>query len=318
MRREFREVLFVLVLGLPIALAVAGLAGYGFARRILAPLGAMAKRAEQITAERLHERLPVENPQDELGHLARVFNETLTRLEISFEQLRRFTADASHELRTPLTAIRSVGEVGLQSARSIADYREVIGSMLEETNRLTRMVESLLTLSRADAGTVQLQRVPLSLFAIAREAAGLLEVLAEEKRQKLMVEGEASLMVNGDRMFLRQAVLNLIDNAIKYSPAGGNISVRVRCEGDRCVLEVADDGPGVPAEHSGLVFNRFYRVDRARSRDAGGAGLGLAITRWAVEAHGGTIAVESSSEDVGATFRVLLPLAGGEKFVGVS
>jgi len=311
LRRQFREVLSVLILGLPIALALAGLAGYGFARRILAPLGAMAKRAEQITAERLHERLPIENPQDELGHLARVFNETLTRLEISFDQLRRFTADASHELRTPLTAIRSVGEVGLQNAGSIADYREVIGSMLEEANRLTRMVESLLALSRADAGTVQLQCGPLSLLAVAGEAAGLLEVLAEEKRQKLTVEGEASLTVNGDRVFLRQAALNLIDNAIKYSPVGGNIWVRVGREGDRAVLEVADDGPGVPLEHRAQVFNRFYRVDKARSREAGGAGLGLAITRWAVEAHGGTIAVESPGEEPGATFRVVLPLADG-------
>jgi heavy metal sensor kinase len=318
LRRQFREVLFVLILGLPIALALAGLAGYGFARRILAPLGAMARRAEQITAERLHERLPVENPQDELGHLARVFNETLTRLEVSFEQLRRFTADASHELRTPLTAIRSVGEVGLHSGGSIADYREVIGSMLEETNRLTRMVESLLTLSRADAGTVQLQRVRLSMLAVAREAAGLLEVLAEEKRQKLTVEGESSLMVNGDRVFLRQAVLNLIDNAIKYSPAGGKIAVRVIREGDRVVFEVADEGPGVPPEHRGQVFNRFYRVDKARSREAGGAGLGLAITRWAVEAHGGTIAVDSSNEERGATFRVVLPLADPEKFAAAS
>src|SRR5438876_4414665 len=170
----------------------------------------MSERARSINAERLNDRLPVDNPDDELGRLATVFNDTLTRLENSFEQLRRFTADASHELRTPLTAIRSVGEVGLQSGGSVADYREVIGSMLEETNRLTRMVESLLTLSRADAGTVQLQLLPISVLAVVREAAGLLEVLAEEKRQKLTVEGEASLTVNGDRVFLRQAALNLI------------------------------------------------------------------------------------------------------------
>ena len=316
--REFREVLSVLMLGLPIALALGGLAGYGFARRILAPIGTMANRAEQITAERLNERLPIENPQDELGHLARVFNETLTRLETSFEQLRRFTSDASHELRTPLTAIRSVGEVGLQRGGTTADYREVIGSMLEEVNRLTRMVESLLTLSRADAGTVQLQRAPISLLAVARDAAGLLDVLADEKRQRLSVEGDASLAVNGDRMFLRQAALNLIDNAIKYSPAGANISVRVRRHADQAVFEVADDGPGIAAEHRSHIFDRFYRVDKARSRETGGAGLGLAITRWAVEAHGGTIAVDSSNGDQGATFRIVLPLASSEKIAAAS
>lgn len=315
LERQFREVLVAFILGLPVALALAGLAGYAFARRILAPLGAMANRADKITAERLHERLPVENPEDELGHLARVFNNTLARLEGSFEQLRRFTADASHELRTPLTAIRSVGEVGLQKDGSIAEYREVIGSMLEEANRLTRMVESLLTLSRADAGTVELRHTPLSVLDVARDAAGLLEVLAEEKRQRLSVQGDESVAVSGDRLFLRQATMNLIDNAIKYSPVGGNISVRVRREGDRAVLEVADDGPGVPVEHRGLVFDRFYRVDKARSREDGGAGLGLAITRWAVEAHGGTIAIQSPDDRQGATFRVLLPLAEGKPAV---
>ncbi len=150
--RSFREMLSVMLLGVPMALAVAGLGGYALARRALKPLDTMARRAEQITADRLDDRLPVDNPDDELGYLARVFNGALTRLEASFEQLRRFTADASHELRTPLTAIRSVGEVGLQKQGEVSDYVDIIGSMLEEVSRLTRLVESLLTISRADAG----------------------------------------------------------------------------------------------------------------------------------------------------------------------
>lgn len=307
LQRQFRDVVSVLALGLPVVLALAGLVGYGFARRVLAPLGAMATRAEQITAERLNDRLPVENPNDELGHLARVFNDTLARLEYSFEQLRRFTADASHELRTPLTAIRSVGEVGLQRGGSAADYREVIGSMLEETNRLTRMVESLLTLSRADAGIVQLEHLPLPLLDLARDAAGFLEVLAEEKKQHLTVEGDRSVTLNGDRLFLRQAAINLIDNAIKYSPVGGEISIRVGRDGDQAVIEVTDQGPGIPPEHVDKVFDRFYRIDKARSREEGGTGLGLAITRWAVEAHGGTISV-STNQGKGAAFILRFPL----------
>jgi heavy metal sensor kinase len=307
--REFREMASVLLLGLPIALAVAGFVGYGLARRALAPLDSMACRAEQITAERLSERLPVENPQDELGHLARVFNDTLARLERSFEQLRRFTADASHELRTPLTAIRTVGEVGLQKDGDAAHYRDTIGSMLEEVNALTRLVDDLLTISRADAGHIQLRPTNISILDLARESAALLEVLAEEKGQHLSVEGDRGSVAYGDRLILRQALVNLIDNAVKHSPVGGRISIRVEPNGgNEAVLEVEDSGPGIEPAHQSKVFDRFYRIDKARSRDAGGAGLGLSIAKWAVEANGGRIELESE-QDRGCTFRIRLPLA---------
>ena len=306
--REFRELLSVMLLGFPVALALAGLGGYALARRALAPIDGMALRAEQISADRLNERLPVENPEDELGHLARAFNGTLSRLEESFEQLRRFTADASHELRTPLTAIRSVGEVGLQQPGGASYYRDIIGSMLEEVNRLTRLVESLLTISRADSGHVQLQRANLSLLDLARESAGLLEVLAEEKREQLVVEGDARVVVAGDRLILRQALLNLIDNAIKYSPEGEKVLVRVAKNDGDATLEVIDRGSGIPAEHHAKLFERFYRVDKARSREAGGAGLGLSIAQWAVQVHGGTIQL-FSQDGGGCTFRIVLPAA---------
>jgi heavy metal sensor kinase len=303
---DIREAAWAVLAAVPLVLIVAGFVAFGFVRRFLAPLGAMAARAEQITAERLNERLPVENPDDELGHLARVFNDTLARLEFSFERLRRFTADASHELRTPLTAIRSVGEVGLQSEGDVRHYRDIIGSMLEETNRLTSLVESLLTISRADAGHIQLERVPLRLLELAREAVALLEILADEKGQRLVIGGDGLAVVLGDRLVLRHALMNLIDNAIKYSPTGGTITVEAATKGGQCLLDVIDTGPGIAPEHHEKVFDRFYRVDRSRSRDLGGSGLGLAISRWAVEAHRGSITIVS---DVGhgSTFRISLP-----------
>lgn len=306
--RELRQMLAILLLGLPVALGIAAFGGYALARRALAPVDAMARRAEKITAEHLNERLPIENPRDELGQLARVFNDTLASLEQSFEQLRRFTADASHELRTPLTAIRSVGEVGLRRPGDASYYRDVIGSMLEEANRLTRLVDSLLALSRADAGTIQLNRTELRLLDLARESAELLEVLADEKGQSLSVTGDESVRVIADRLILRQALVNLVDNALKYSPVGGAVSVRVRSEARReAIVEIRDNGPGIAPEHQSKIFDRFYRVDKARSRGAGGAGIGLAISRWAVEANGGRIEVESEIGK-GALFRVRLPL----------
>ncbi len=305
---EFRNLVTVLLLGFPIALAVAGLGGYALARRVLSPLQTMARRAERINAERLSERLPIENPKDELGHLARVFNDALARLEQSFEQLRRFTADASHELRTPLTAIRTVGEVGLQKEGDTWHYRDIIGSMLEEAGRLTRLVDSLLTISRAETGHVQLNRTSFALLDAVREASGLVEVLAEEKGQNLTVEGDTGAMVYADRVLLRQAIVNVIDNAVKYSPQGGAISVRVGRHANQAIVEVEDSGPGIAPEHRAHIFERFYRVDGGRSRESGGAGLGLAIVKWSVEAHGGQVSL-ICGDNGGCTFGIRLPIS---------
>jgi heavy metal sensor kinase len=279
------------------------------ARRALAPLEDMATRTEKITSERLYERLLGAETGDEFGRLARVFNNLFARLEQSFEQLRRFTSDASHELRTPLTSIRSVGEVALQKDGSREEYRNTIGSMLEEVNRLTLLVEGLLTISRADAGVIQLHPTSFSALELAREAAGLFEVLIEEKGQNITVEGVETAQVTGDRLFLRQALVNIIHNAVKYSPINGTISVNVREEptGNVC-LEVADNGPGIKRQHAEKIFDRFYRVDEARSRDAGGAGLGLSIALWAVRVHGGDIELLTKGEP-GCLFQVRLPSA---------
>jgi heavy metal sensor kinase len=304
--RQLEQLLVAFLAALPIALACAGLAGIRLARRVLEPLATMARRAEEITPDRLDERLPVENPEDELGQLGRVFNNTLDRLEDAFQQMRRFTADASHELRTPLTAIRSVGEVRLQQNASREEYRETIGSMLEEVNRLTRLVEHLLSISRADAGQIQLQRQPVAIMALARESAAMLEVLVEEKSQRLVVDGDEQAAVMGDPLILRQAIVNILHNAIKFSPVHGDISVSAKMNGDGVCIRIADSGPGISEEHRGKVFERFYRVDKARSSENGSAGLGLSIAQWAVQAHGGKITLETQ-EGCGSVFQIYLP-----------
>jgi len=303
---RLNELLLASLLVLPVVLLAAWMAGYALARRALLPIEKMARHARQITANSLDARLPDEDADDELGRLARVFNETLGRLQQAFEQLRRFTSDASHELRTPLAMIRSVGEVGLQKDPTRAEYRDIIGSMLEEVNRLTSLIDNLLTISRADAGHLQLHRKAVPVMALAREAAGLFEILMEERSQRLVLEGDDTAVVEGDCIFLRQALVNIIHNAVKYSPVGGTVALRVRSQDRRVLVEIEDHGPGIPAEDQQRVFDRFYRVDKARWRESGGAGLGLSIAKWAVEAHGGSIGLESPAGR-GCTFRISLP-----------
>jgi len=306
---QLKGTLLVLILASPLVLAGTAYAGYKMVGRTLEPVGQMAHRADTINSERLHERLPIET-DDELGHLAGVFNAMLSRIEQSFEQLQRFTADASHELRTPLAAIRSIGEVRLQEGATPAEYRDTIGSMLEEVNRLTNIVENLLVLSRADAGQIQMQVSAFPLSAVVREAAALLEVLIEDKRQTFTLTGDEGAGVQADRLYVRQAVVNILHNAVKFTPEGGSIRARVEWRDDSGVeLKICDTGPGIPTEKLDSVFERFFRVDEARLGEDNGAGLGLSVARWAVEANDGTIGVVSAPGS-GATFWIRLPGAG--------
>jgi heavy metal sensor kinase len=307
---QLKQTLLILLATSPLILAGMAYAVYTTASRALDPVDKMTSRAEQITSNRLNERVPVENTEDELGHLASVFNAMLARIEQSFEELKRFTADASHELRTPLASIRSIGEVGLQESESADDYRETIGSMLEETNRLTQIVGSLLTLSQADAGQIRMQVSVFPLMALVRESAALLEVLIEEKRIAFTLEGDPNAGVQADRLYLRQAVVNILHNAVKFTPAGGSIQVRIECASDsRVELRVHDSGPGISGAQAERVFERFYRADEARSGENRGAGLGLSIAQWAVRANNGEIGL-SNSDRRGATFWIRLPAIG--------
>jgi heavy metal sensor kinase len=304
----------LLLLAMPAALIVAGFAGYRVAGKALNPLEEMARRTEQITAQRLNERIPVDNPDDEFGHMSRVLNGLLARLGDSFEKLQHFTSDVSHELRTPLAAIRSVGEVALQDEHSPEKYRDIIGSMLEEVARLTAMIDTLLTIAHADSGAVALHRTTFKLNDLVQESVAVVGVLAEDKKQTILVAGNSQLNVSADRSFLRMAVINLLDNAVKYSPAGCTIGVSVRDTErapDRATLVgvvIEDEGPGIPEDKAERVFDRFYRVDEGRTRDAGGAGLGLAIAKWAVEAHGGAISLTPRLPH-GSIFAIWLPAA---------
>ena len=306
LRRAMAELGAVLAFGLPLAVALSAAGGYLIAHRSLSPMSQIAARARQITAESLGGRLPVPNPHDELGQLATVFNATLARLENSFAELRRFTADASHELRTPLTALRAVGEAALRpDAGDPKSLREALSSMLEETRRLSDLVDALLLLARADTSGVSPSLEQVDLTGLVNEVRETLLVLAEEKNQQIEIIAE-QLTIRADRELLRLALLNLVHNAIRYSAEWLMISLRVRRQEANAVVEVIDQGPGIAPEHQQKIFERFYRVDKARSRASGGAGLGLAIARWAIERQGGHIELESEPSR-GSLFRIVMP-----------
>ena len=306
LRREMAELGAVLAFGLPLAVALSAAGGYLIANRSLSPMSQIAARARQITAESLGGRLPVPNPYDELGQLATVFNATLARLENSFAELRRFTADASHELRTPLTALRAVGEAALRpDAGDPKSLREALSSMLEEARRLSDLVDALLLLARADTSGVSPSLEQVDFTGLVNEVRETLLVLAEEKNQQIETMAE-KVTVRADRELLRLALLNLVHNAIRYSAEGLMISLRVRRQEANAVAEVIDQGPGIAPQHQQKIFERFYRVDKARSRASGGAGLGLAIARWAIERQGGHIELESQPGR-GSLFRIVMP-----------
>lgn len=303
---RLKEFVMVLCLTLPLTFLIAAFVGLRVASRTLEPLVVMIRRAERISPKHLHESLPVANPEDELGRLALVINGLLARIQGEVEQMQRFTSDVSHELRTPLAALRSVGEVALQRPMNANEYEEIIGSMLEEANRLTRLVENLLLISRMDAGAVPLRRQQCDVAAVLADCAKLLDVLAQEKDQTLSCHLKAGALIEADELLLRQAFINLIHNAIRFTPNGRAITVTARCVDSGVEVQVDDEGPGVAEENRRMLFERFSRL----SSDQAGAGLGLAITKWIVEEHGGQISVGDSALG-GSRFTVQLPKKSG-------
>ena len=295
---------------IPIALLLASAGGYFLARKSLAPVTDMAAQARGMGAARMSERLEVSNPRDELGTLALSFNELLDRLEKSFEQQRRFVADASHELRTPVAILQGETEVTLSRPdRTPEEYRETLAILRDESLRLAHIIEDLFTLTRADAGQYPLKPRDLYLDELATDVLRRTRSLAIAKGVTLTSSIQPELALNADEDLLRRLLLNLLDNAIKYTPAGGMINVDCRLDGSSYVLRVSNTGPGIPAELQSRIFERFFRADKARSRaegDTGGAGLGLSIARWIAEAHHGRLEL-TQSDSSGTTFTAYLP-----------
>lgn len=296
-----------LLFGYPFTLLLSLFGGYFLAGRLLKPLQHISQRARSISAENLKERLEINNPHDELGQLSVILNDAFTRLDETFKRLKRFTQDAAHELRTPLAVLRSVGEVSLQKPREAEAYREVIGSMLEEVDRLGRLVDGLLTLARAESDQYFAPKKAEDLQLLIQEVVECLLVLAEEKNQILTFDAPKLLISDIDHDTVRLALMNLIANAIRFTPEGGIIQVSLRGCGKSAAIDIQDNGPGIAPEHHPHIFERFYRVDSSRSHDTGGTGLGLAIAKWAVESNNGSIELENSAEN-GSLFRIVLPL----------
>jgi heavy metal sensor kinase len=295
----------IIFVALPVVVGLLVLVGYFLTRASLLPLDRMAAEAQQITVDDLSRRLPVENPHDELGRLASVFNVTLDRLQESFHALDRFVTDASHELRTPLTTLRSVGEVGLRRGRTVEEYREIIASMLEEAQRLQLLIHRLLELASAASTESTRHRVAIRVDEQVNVCVAELAILAESKRQRLEVQAVAAT-VTTDPVLFRQALQNLIDNAIKYSPEETVIRVEVTAADGHVEVSVQDEGPGIAPEHRAHLMQRFFRPDRSRDRSSGGFGLGLSITRAYMRALGGELSFRAR-EPRGSDFRLRIP-----------
>ena len=302
---ESEELLAVFLATGPLMVLVTLAGGYFLARRALAPVRRMADTARQISGDRLGQRIAVDNPGDELGGLAVTLNNMLDRLERSFAEMQRFTADAAHELRTPLAVIRNEAEVALRQPRTGEEYGRVLENLLEETVRLGRMADQLLFLSRQDAGLNPPVRDDVPLATVLQSVVENMRPVAQEKGVSLALAANPACHVRGDENQLRRVFYNLIDNAIKYTGAGGGVTLSSRLDGEVAAVAVEDTGIGIPADHLPRIFDRFYRVDPSRTGDTGGTGLGLSICQSAVRAAGGTISV-TSTEGRGSTFTVRL------------
>lgn len=303
---EMHELLLTFLLTGPLTLLVAVGGGYVLARRALQPVQIMTETANHITADRLHERVAVDNPHDELGTLATTLNGMIERLERSFTEMQRFTADAAHELRTPLAVMRSEAEVALRSARSPEEYSRVLGNLLEETNRLSTMADQLLFLCRQDAGLQPSIYETVPMADLLAEVVSNMQLVAQEVGVDLVLDENQQWRLTGDSRQLRRVFYNLLDNAIKYTGSGGKVSVTSRAGNGMRTVAIADTGTGIPPEHLPRIFDRFYRVDPSRSGDTNGAGLGLSICRSAVRSMGGEIQVESRL-GIGTTVTVRFP-----------
>jgi heavy metal sensor kinase len=305
MMKTLRRFDLVMAAAFPLGLLLAGGGGWLLARRALRPVDRMTQAALRISSERLQERLPETGTGDELDRLAGTLNAMLGRLDDSFRQIRQFSADASHELQTPLTILKGEIEVALRSNRTPKEYQQVLHSNLEEIDRISRLVGGLLVLARADAGVLRLDLQPVDLAELGSELIGRMQWLAEEKSITLRFESEAPVFIQGDKEHLQRLLLNLVDNAIKYTQPGGQVTLSLDCRADQARLSITDTGIGLTPSEQEKIFTRFYRSAEAKSQ-GGGAGLGLCLAKSIAEAHGGAIEV-TSIPGQGSTFTVDFP-----------
>ena len=305
--RTSKSFLLILTTMLPVGLALAGVGGWLFARRSLRPVQVMTRAARRISAFRLSERLKESGTGDELDQLARTLNETLERLDASFNQMRQFSADASHELQTPLTVLKGEIEVALRSHREAGEYRDTLVSALEEIDRMAKLVDGLLFLARADSGVLKIDRQSIEIQDLVHDVQAELAKIAAECNVKLDCENTEPVRIVGDPVLLRQLIQNLVHNGLKYTPEGGRVDVETALDGKRAVLTVSDTGEGIAPEEQDKIFQRFYRSARAKSQSGGNAGLGLSIVESIVKAHNGEIEVTSKIGS-GTTFKVSLPI----------
>jgi len=295
-----------ILIALLIVLVLGALGGWVLARRSLSPIGYIASKARSITSENLSERLHPRGTDDEMDDLIRTINGMIARLESSFKRMAEFTADASHELKTPICAMRGEAEVLLSKGRPADEYQEGLAHFIEQFDRLNQMINDLIFLSKFDTSQVELKMAPLRLDLMVKELCHFFQVLAEQKGIALKMGTLEEVKVVGDKMRLQQLFTNLIDNAIKYT-SRGSIHVTVEKNKDSALVRIRDTGIGIPKEEQEKIFKRFYRVDKSRSRETGGVGLGLSIAEWIVQAHHGRIEVESELNQ-GSTFTVYLPV----------
>jgi heavy metal sensor kinase len=297
LRARMYQFFLLLFIAIPLALLFAALAGHSISTRALRPLEQMTSRAERITASNLGDRLDIANEHDELGNMARVFNHLLERLEQAFRQLQRFTADASHELRTPLAAIRTISEVALEKPTNAEAYREALGNVLEESNRLNQTVDSLLLLARAESTPPGESQLAFVIGDLVTEVISLLEVLGEDRGVKIiqMHLELANVEVRADRSLMRIALMNIVHNALKFSPRDSTITLNfAQPSTSRLQISIQDEGPGIPAGEYAKVFDRFFTSSNSSTANTSGVGLGLSIAKLIVERAGGRIGFDES------------------------
>ena len=306
--QTLNRLLLVLLVMMPLALAVSLAGGWFLAGRALRPVDAITLAAQRIAGGDLTHRLNVPAAADEIGRLARTFNDMIARLETSFRQIRQFSSDASHELRTPLTVMKGETELALRRPRETGDYTVVLESNLEEIDRMTRIVDELLFLSRADMGEVKMEHIPVKLESLLEDIHRQASLLGQDQDIQVALGLVMPAVVLGDELRLRELFLNLVDNAVKYSKPGGTVEISLAAEAGQARVTVMDHGIGIAPSDQARIFDRFYRTDDARAHTKKGTGLGLAICQWIAESHQGCIEVHSEAGK-GSTFTVTLPLA---------